>query len=159
MDVSENNGTHKSSILIGFSIKKPSIVGYPHCWKHPYTSIYIFLTPLKFCEIWAPSPPPKNRPGLETWHPSRSLGIIPHQCKNNSLAMPFLDMFGRIPLLPPQLVKEIHHTTRLPFRPFTYFCLRVGFNWQWILENVTISISGALQLGTVPGGRDWFVFL
>ena len=31
-------GTPKSSILIGFSIKKPSILGYPYVWKHPYTS-------------------------------------------------------------------------------------------------------------------------
>ena len=29
MDVSENNGTPKSSILIGFSIINPSILGYP----------------------------------------------------------------------------------------------------------------------------------
>ena len=37
MDVSENSGTPKSSILIGFSIinYKPSILGYPYCWKHP----------------------------------------------------------------------------------------------------------------------------
>ena len=28
MDVSENSGTPKSSILIGFSINKPSILGY-----------------------------------------------------------------------------------------------------------------------------------
>ena len=33
MDVSENSGTPKSSILIGFSIIN-------HFWKHPY--IYIF---------------------------------------------------------------------------------------------------------------------
>ena len=36
MDVSENSGTLKSSILIGFSIFKPSILGYPYFWKHPY---------------------------------------------------------------------------------------------------------------------------
>ena len=35
MDVSENSGTPKSSILIGFSIK-PSILVYPYFWKHPY---------------------------------------------------------------------------------------------------------------------------
>ena len=34
MDVSENSGTPKSSILIGFSIQ-PSILGYPYFWKHP----------------------------------------------------------------------------------------------------------------------------
>ena len=28
--------TPKSSILIGFSIIKPSILGYPYFWKHPY---------------------------------------------------------------------------------------------------------------------------
>ena len=33
MGVSKNNGTPKSSILIGFSL---SILGYPYFWKHPY---------------------------------------------------------------------------------------------------------------------------
>ena len=40
MVVSENSGTPKSSILIGFSIiniYKPSILGYPYFWKHPYS--------------------------------------------------------------------------------------------------------------------------
>ena len=36
MDVSENNGTPKSSILIGFSHYKPSVLGYPYFRKHPY---------------------------------------------------------------------------------------------------------------------------
>ena len=37
MDVSENSGfSPKSSILIGLSIIKPSILGYPNFWKHPY---------------------------------------------------------------------------------------------------------------------------
>ena len=39
MGVSQNNGSPKSSILIGFSIinhYKPSILGYPYFWKHPY---------------------------------------------------------------------------------------------------------------------------
>jgi len=36
MDVSENNGTPKSSILIGVFHYKPSIVGYPYFWKHSY---------------------------------------------------------------------------------------------------------------------------
>ena len=38
MGVSKNNGTPKSSILIGFSIiiYKPSMLGYPYFWKHPY---------------------------------------------------------------------------------------------------------------------------
>ena len=38
MDVSENSGTPKSSILIGFSIiniYKPSILGYPYFWETP----------------------------------------------------------------------------------------------------------------------------
>ena len=37
--VSKNRGTPKSSILIGFSWVfhyKPSILGYPYFWKHPY---------------------------------------------------------------------------------------------------------------------------
>ena len=36
MGVSKNNGTPKSSILIGFFHYKPSILGYPYFWKHPY---------------------------------------------------------------------------------------------------------------------------
>ena len=36
MGVSKNTGTPKSSILIGFSIFRPSILGYPYFWKHPY---------------------------------------------------------------------------------------------------------------------------
>ena len=35
LDVFKNSGTPKSSILIGFSIK-PSILGYPYFWKHPF---------------------------------------------------------------------------------------------------------------------------
>ena len=35
MDVSENNGTPKSSSLIGFSFYKPSILGYPYFRKPP----------------------------------------------------------------------------------------------------------------------------
>ena len=39
MGVSKNRGTPKSSILICFNRVfhyKPSILGYPHFWKHPY---------------------------------------------------------------------------------------------------------------------------
>ena len=36
MDVSENSDTPKSSISIGFFHYKPSILGYPYSWKHPY---------------------------------------------------------------------------------------------------------------------------
>ena len=35
MDVSENNGTPKSSILIWFSIINHPFLGYPYFWKHP----------------------------------------------------------------------------------------------------------------------------
>ena len=38
VDVSENSGTPKSSILIIFNQVfhyKPSILGYPYFWKHP----------------------------------------------------------------------------------------------------------------------------
>ena len=37
MGVSENSGTPKSSILIGFFHDKPSILGYPYFRKHPYS--------------------------------------------------------------------------------------------------------------------------
>ena len=36
MAVSKNNGTPKSSILIGFSIIFTIHLGYPYLWKHPY---------------------------------------------------------------------------------------------------------------------------
>ena len=37
MGVSKNNGgAPKSSILIGLSNYKPSILGYPYFWKHQY---------------------------------------------------------------------------------------------------------------------------
>ena len=39
--VSENGGTPKSSILIVFSLNKPSILGYPYCWKHPYIAMLV----------------------------------------------------------------------------------------------------------------------
>ena len=43
MDVSENSRTPKSSILIGFSIVKPSILGYPYFRKPPYLHSTSFL--------------------------------------------------------------------------------------------------------------------
>ena len=39
MDVSENNRTPKSSILMGIFHYKPSILGYPYFWKLPYVQI------------------------------------------------------------------------------------------------------------------------
>ena len=39
MDVPENSGTPKSSTLIGFFHHKPSILGYPYFWKHPYVKL------------------------------------------------------------------------------------------------------------------------
>ena len=36
LGVSKNNGTPKSSILIGFSIIKTIHFGYPYFWKHPF---------------------------------------------------------------------------------------------------------------------------
>ena len=42
-------GTPKSSILIGFSIIKPSILGYPYFWKHPdvpQTGFFLLLRDL-----------------------------------------------------------------------------------------------------------------
>ena len=38
MGVSENRGTPKSSILIGFSTINHPFLGYLYFWKHPYTS-------------------------------------------------------------------------------------------------------------------------
>ena len=45
MDVSENSGTPKSSILIGFFIFSPSILGYPYFWKRPYMCFLLCLAP------------------------------------------------------------------------------------------------------------------
>ena len=45
MDVSENSGTPKSYCNRVFHYK-PSILGYPYFWKHPYKQIQAFL--LKF---------------------------------------------------------------------------------------------------------------
>ena len=42
MDVSENSGTPKSSILTRVFLYKPSILGYPYFWKHPYNVLYPF---------------------------------------------------------------------------------------------------------------------
>ena len=36
LDVSENSGTPKSSIFIGFSIINLPFWGYPYFWKHPF---------------------------------------------------------------------------------------------------------------------------
>ena len=41
MGVFKNRGTPKSSILIGFSNYKPSILGYPYFRKHPYFIIFL----------------------------------------------------------------------------------------------------------------------
>ena len=38
-DVSENSGTPKSSVLIGFSNYKPSILGYHYFWKHLFVDV------------------------------------------------------------------------------------------------------------------------
>ena len=50
MDVSENSGTPKSSILIGFSMVfhyKRSVLGYPYFWKPPNN-------PCWFVTAWTP---------------------------------------------------------------------------------------------------------
>ena len=41
--VSKNKGAPKSSILIGFSMKKTIHFGYPYFWKHPCTNGEGFL--------------------------------------------------------------------------------------------------------------------
>ena len=41
MDVSENSGTQ----IIQFNHYKPSILGYPYFWKHPYTPWKITTEP------------------------------------------------------------------------------------------------------------------
>ena len=49
VDVSENSGTPKSSILIGFFHYKPSILGYPYFWKHP-----CHITSFAYAVPWQP---------------------------------------------------------------------------------------------------------
>ena len=46
MGVSKNNGTPKSSIFNRVFHYKPSILGYPYFWKHPYACYT--SSPLKF---------------------------------------------------------------------------------------------------------------
>ena len=43
IDVSENSGTPKPSILVGFSIINHPFWGTPIFWKHPYSLIYIYM--------------------------------------------------------------------------------------------------------------------
>ena len=45
MGVSKNRGTPKSSILIGVFHYKPSILGYPYFWKHPYIQMHTLSIP------------------------------------------------------------------------------------------------------------------
>ena len=46
MGVSKNSGTLKSSILIGFPLFSPSILGvFPYCWKHPSSRV-LFGSPV-----------------------------------------------------------------------------------------------------------------
>ena len=54
MDVSENSGNHKSSILIGFSIINHPFWGTPIVGNTHYTSIYIYLTPPNFVKFELP---------------------------------------------------------------------------------------------------------
>ena len=60
MDVSENFGTPKSSILAGFFHYKPPILGYPYFWKHPYS--YLYLPGLE--EVLNTTPSLMTPPGL-----------------------------------------------------------------------------------------------
>ena len=48
VDVSENGGTPKSSILIGFSIINHPFWGYPYFWKHPCIQT-LFLDAIIHC--------------------------------------------------------------------------------------------------------------
>ena len=51
MDVSENNGTSKSSILIGFSIVNHPFWGFsPYFWKQPYISVLYTKQPLQILQ-------------------------------------------------------------------------------------------------------------
>ena len=75
MGVSKNNGTPKSSILMGFVHYKPSILGYPYFWKHPYVNMQlsVFLQVPSFiptlCELGVfrvVAKPSRNLPILRT---------------------------------------------------------------------------------------------
>ena len=46
--VSENNGTPKSSLLIGFSLINHPFCGYPYFWKHPET-----FQPIRVFQKWS----------------------------------------------------------------------------------------------------------
>ena len=51
LDVSENRGTPKSSILIGFSIINHPFWGYHYFWKHPYIVHYSTRWPETWCSM------------------------------------------------------------------------------------------------------------
>ena len=54
MDVSENNGTTKIIHFNRVFRYKPSILGYPHFWKHPYQAHISLFCPwsMKFWRSW-----------------------------------------------------------------------------------------------------------
>ena len=60
MDVSENSGTPKSSILIGFFHYKPSILGYPYFWGNIH--IWTLLFSSGWLRIWIFSKT------MQSWH-------------------------------------------------------------------------------------------
>ena len=69
MDVSKNNGTPKSSIFSRVFHYKPSILGYPYFWKHPYTERedqteqnYSYSYPL----LWFSSSVDKNETAVQS---------------------------------------------------------------------------------------------
>ena len=61
MDVSKNNGTAKSSILIGFSIMNHPFWGTPIFGNHPYIVSFRECKPLDFVRIHLWDPPGKKR--------------------------------------------------------------------------------------------------
>ena len=79
MDVSENSGTPKSSILIGFSIINHIFWGYPYFWKHPnsdHQDYHIFgsaslETFICHCSYWK-----GGQPNISHFHPGKFNMVI-----------------------------------------------------------------------------------
>ena len=63
MGVSENSGTPKSSILIGFSIINHPFWGYPYFWKYP--NDFMFMGGHHWRGFWADNPHFRMNPFLE----------------------------------------------------------------------------------------------
>ena len=86
MDVSDNSGTPKSSILIGVLHYKPSILGYHYFWKHPYIYVYIYILAGTHVSFSLP--------------PKQGLSLFPRQNKGHVMWVPGILIFEYVCICP-----------------------------------------------------------